>query len=94
MSISAREGAPRASQDVLLVVEREAEIELLIGKDASRRCARWTGIVGPRIQWRDATNTLKKFNCVSSVSLTSAGNNLHFDKRFAFIVLFTTCFDD
>ena len=35
-----------------------------------------------------------KFNCVSSVSLTSAGNNLHFDKRFVFIVLFTTCFDD
>ena len=35
-----------------------------------------------------------RFNCVSSVSLTSAGNNLHFDKRFAFIVLFTTCFDD
>ena len=49
MSISAREGAPRASQDVLLVVEREAEIELLIGKDAAGRGARWPRIVGPRV---------------------------------------------
>ena len=49
LSISARERATRASQDVLLVVEREAEIELLIGKDAFRRCARWPRIVGPRV---------------------------------------------
>ena len=49
LSISAREGAPRASQDVLLVVEREAEIELFIGKDAFRRCAHWKRIVGPRV---------------------------------------------
>ena len=60
MSISAREGATRASQDVLLVIERETEIELLIGKDASRRCAHRKRIVGPRVQWRDATDTLKK----------------------------------
>ena len=60
LSISAREGAPRASQDVLLVVEREAEVELLICKDASRRSAHRTRIVGPRVQWRDATDMLKK----------------------------------
>ena len=44
--------------------------------------------------WQGFIISFVKFNCVSSVSLTSAGNNLHFDKRFAFIVLFTTCFDD
>ena len=81
------------SQGVSAMAAEERETKL----DATQSSKKVKVKVGQKEHVRvkkDKDKSLVKFNCVSSVSLTSAGNNLQFDKRFAFIVLFTTCFDD